>query len=549
MTVSKLAVDENVAAGTVVGTFTTTDPDAGDTFTYILVPGTGDTDNSAFTVDGSQLKINSSPDFETKSSYNIRVQTTDAGGASYTKQLTIAVNNLDDPGVNDAPTDVTVSELAIDENVAAGTVVGTFITSDPDPVDTFTYSLVTGTGDTDNGAFTVDGSQLKINSSPDFETKSSYNIRVRTTDATGAFFDKELAIAVNNLDDSGVNDVPTLTKNANNDIFTIKGKGNSEKATLSVKLTEQSSNQIYELGVFAVDDEQGKIQGIASSDAGYTEAALKRSKVILSSLTNYPTGFNADLSSLAEFTSGEHLRFYLIPSSTTDSILAGQAPFKNVLISDSTNLKITSLSNNNFSLSWKASNSNEFQDLVVKIQATDENLPLGAASQGHQQGELLDLRGVTQAVKADFVVNREAAYNNFVGFYKVADENGGIDTNGDGTADILVGQAGYTEAAVRGRVTGIDLMVKNQGTATSSGTFEPDSLFAPFIIVNGKPDAILDGNANNDPKAYFTFLGANSDKTDHIRLLKNNTFGFEDLGNGGDKDFNDMIVHVNLNFV
>ncbi|MEH2288037.1 DUF4114 domain-containing protein, partial [Nostoc sp.] len=440
-----------------------------------------------------------------------------------------------------------ISQLNVNENVAAGTVIGTFTTTDPDANDTFTYSLIPGTGDTDNGAFTVDGSQLKINSSPDFETKSSYNIRVRTTDATGAFFDKELAIAVNNLDDSGVNDVPTLTRN--NDIFTIKGRGNSEKASLSVKLTEQSPNQIYELGVFAVDDEQGKIQGIASNDAGYTEAALKRSKVIISSLTNYPTGFNPDLSTLGEFTSGEQLRFFLVPGSTTDSILAGQAPFQNVLVSDPTNLKITSLSDNNFSLAWKGSNSNEFQDLVLKIQATDEDLLLGAASQGKQQGELLDLRGVTQAVKADFVVNREAAYDNFVGFYKVADENGGIDTNGDGTADILVGQAGYTEAAVRGRVPGIDLTVNNQGIATSSGTFGPDSLFAPFIIANGKPDAILDGNANNDPNAYFIFLGANSDKTDHIRLLGNNTFGFEDLANGGDKDFNDVIVHVNLNVV
>ncbi|MGF1936166.1 MAG: DUF4347 domain-containing protein [Nostoc sp. ChiQUE02] len=547
LTVTELAVDENVPAGTVVGTFITSDPDAGDTFTYSLVAGTGDTDNNAFTVDGNQLKINASPDFETKSSYNIRVRTTDSGGVTYEKALAIAVNNLDDPGVNDAPTDLTVSQLVVDENVSAGTVVGTFTTSDPDPNDTFTYTLVPGTGDTDNAAFTVDGNQLKINTSPDFETKSSYNIRVQTTDASGVTYVKELTIAVNNLDDSDGNDIPTLTKNANNDIFTIKGKGNGEKATLSVKLTGQSSNQIYELGVFAVDDEQGKIQGIASSDAGYTEAALKRSKVILSSLTNYPTGFSSDLASLAEFTSGQQLRFYLVRNnSTTDSILAGQAAFTDVLISDSTNVKITSLGNNNFSLSWKASNNAEFQDLMVTIQATDEDLPLGTGLQGNQQRELLDLRGVTQPVKADFVVNREAAYNNFVGFYQVADENGGIDTNGDGTADILVGQAGYAEAAVRGRVAGIDLTVNNQGSASYSGAFEPDSLFAPFLIVNGRPDAILDGNANNNPAVYFAFLGANSDKTDHIRLLENNTFGFEDLAKGGDKDFNDMIVHVNL---
>lgn len=31
-----------------------------------------------------------------------------------------------------------------------------------------------------------------------------------------------------------------------------------------------------------------------------------------------------------------------------------------------------------------------------------------------------------------------------------------------------------------------------------------------------------------------TYLGANTDKVDHIQLLGNNTFGFEDLANGGE---------------
>ncbi|MEI1376034.1 DUF4114 domain-containing protein [Nostoc sp. UHCC 0926] len=57
---------------------------------------------------------------------------------------------------------------------------------------------------------------------------------------------------------------------------------------------------------------------------------------------------------------------------------------------------------------------------------------------------------------------------------------------------------------------------------------------------------ILDSNANNDPNVYFAFLGANSDQVDHIRLLENNTFGFEDLANCGDKDYNNVIVQVNL---
>ena len=71
---------ENQAAGTAVGTFSTTDPDAGDTHTYTLVAGTGDTDNASFQISGGQLQTAAMFDFETKSSYTIRVRTTDSGG-------------------------------------------------------------------------------------------------------------------------------------------------------------------------------------------------------------------------------------------------------------------------------------------------------------------------------------------------------------------------------------------------------------------------------------------------------------------------------------
>ncbi len=182
----------------------------------------------------------------------------------------------------------------------------------------------------------------------------------------------------------------------------------------------------------------------------------------------------------------------------------------------------------------------------MKIGGTNQSLAVGTNLQGNSQAELIDLRTQTQLMKADFTVNREAAFDNFVGFYKITDKNGGIDTNDDGNADILPGQAGYTQAAVRGRVAGIDLTVSNQGTATLTGNFLAGAIYAPFIIANGRPDAILDSNANNDPAVYFSFLGANTDKVDHIRVLGDNIFGFEDLANGGDKDFNDLILRVNL---
>jgi RHS repeat-associated protein len=190
---------ENVAAGSVIGSFSSTDPDANNTFTYSLVTGTGDADNVAFSIVGNQLKINASPDFESKSSYSIRVRTIDQGGLSYEKTLAIAITDL-----NETPTSLVLSNSITAENVAAGSVIGSFASTDPDVNNTFTYSLVTGTGSTDNAAFSVVGNQLKINASPDFEAKSSYSVRVRTTDQGGLSFDQVFTVSV-----TDVNEVPT----------------------------------------------------------------------------------------------------------------------------------------------------------------------------------------------------------------------------------------------------------------------------------------------------------------------------------------------------
>ncbi|MEH1961769.1 MAG: hypothetical protein V7L05_18180, partial [Nostoc sp.] len=139
LSLSDTTVNENVAASTVIGTFSSTDPDTGNTFTYSLVAGAGDTDNSAFTIKDDKLQINASPDFENKPSYNIRVQTQDNGELTFEKPLIITIND-----VNEAPTGLALDKTDVNENVAASTVIGTFSSTDPDTGNTFTYSLVAG---------------------------------------------------------------------------------------------------------------------------------------------------------------------------------------------------------------------------------------------------------------------------------------------------------------------------------------------------------------------------------------------------------------------
>src|SRR5262249_5169745 len=67
---SGTSVAENQPSGTTVGTLSTTDPDSGDSHTYSLVSGPGDTDNASFTIVGNELKTAASFNFEAQSSYS-----------------------------------------------------------------------------------------------------------------------------------------------------------------------------------------------------------------------------------------------------------------------------------------------------------------------------------------------------------------------------------------------------------------------------------------------------------------------------------------------
>jgi len=110
-----------------------------------------------------------------------------------------SISNVLSRQFNTLPTDISLSSSSVEENNQAGDVIGLLSSTDPDINDSHTYSLVSGTGDTDNGSFTIDGSQLKAAVAFDFETKSSYSIRIKTDDGQGGTFEKEFTINILNV--------------------------------------------------------------------------------------------------------------------------------------------------------------------------------------------------------------------------------------------------------------------------------------------------------------------------------------------------------------
>ena len=68
-----------------------------------------------------------------------------------------------------------------------------------------------------------------------------------------------------------------------------------------------------------------------------------------------------------------------------------------------------------------------------------------------------------------------------------------------------------------------------------------------FITVVNPNNLDTNPNSVSDPVAYFSFSEVNPDRSEHLRSIGNNVYGFEDLPGGGDRDFNDAIFSFTFN--
>ncbi len=143
--------------------------------------------------------------------------------------------------------------------------------------------------------------------------------------------------------------------------------------------------------------------------------------------------------------------------------------------------------------------------------------------------ELIDLRSSTAPVTASYSISRDASFNNEVYFYQVDDITGSVD-------GVAVGSENYLATAID-NILSPAFSTSNGNTETGTVDFEA-GLMAALMIQDGGLAEALDGSA----AVYTSYLGANSNRADHIKVLNGSTFGFEDLPNGGDQDFNDIVI-------
>lgn len=143
----------------------------------------------------------------------------------------------------------------------------------------------------------------------------------------------------------------------------------------------------------------------------------------------------------------------------------------------------------------------------------------------------LDWSGFQGDVDVTYTISREADFDNEVYFYNVDDVTGMI-------GGVEAGIDGYLEAAL-GNIITPAFSTTDDNEETGIFTMEAGSVIGTMIIADG---TLMDAE-NGSATVYFSF-GTGSDGFDHIRLKEgtNNVFEYEDLPNGGDQDFNDIVI-------
>ncbi|XP_062505201.1 protocadherin Fat 4-like isoform X3 [Corticium candelabrum] len=209
-------VNENEAAGTLIGTVEghdedtnqkltmTLDDDGGGRFSISSASAVVCSSTSKITgvntVCSAKIYVAGTLNHEVTNRHTIIVRATDTGGLFVATKFTISV--LD---VNDPPRDIQLASgnPQVRENDNNG-VVGELITTDDDTTQTHAYKLLDGAA----GCFVIVGREVKVSAKAilNYETAQQYTIRVMSTDSGTPPLSKTKSFTIKILD---VNEKPT----------------------------------------------------------------------------------------------------------------------------------------------------------------------------------------------------------------------------------------------------------------------------------------------------------------------------------------------------
>ena len=237
-------LSENSINGTLVGTLSASDVDAGDVLTFSLISGNTSGAFSINTSTGAITVANTAAiDFETNGTFTLTAQVADRAGLTHQQLVTVTLSD-----VNERPT-ILAGTYHINEWSSVGSLVGMVSASDVDAGDLLTYSFVTGnTG----GRFAIDPStgDITVANGAGFthESQSSFTITVQVQDAAGLSHSANMTVVVDNVNESpvAVNDQYAINQFATLTTATINGllvnDSDSDSTVITASLVQGPQN-------------------------------------------------------------------------------------------------------------------------------------------------------------------------------------------------------------------------------------------------------------------------------------------------------------------
>ena len=191
------SVAEHTDSGTNIGAAVAATDANNDTLTYSL----GGTDADAFQIVSTtgQLQTKAALDYETKTSYSVKVSVSDGNSGSDSINVTINVTDANDPPVF---TDGDSTTRTVAEHTGTNIDIGDAIAATDVNNDTLTYSL----GGTDAASFGIVSTtgQLQTSAALDYETKTSYSVTVSVSDGNGGSDSITVTINVTDINEGTV---------------------------------------------------------------------------------------------------------------------------------------------------------------------------------------------------------------------------------------------------------------------------------------------------------------------------------------------------------
>jgi Domain of unknown function (DUF4114)/RTX calcium-binding nonapeptide repeat (4 copies) len=318
--------------------------------------------------------------------------------------VTVIANNV----TNLAPTDIvfsnTVTSIAENTSTTTRIKIADLAVTD-DNVGTNRLTLA---GD-DAASFEIEGNilYLKANTVLDFETKTSFDVTVNVDDATVGFTPDtsgNITLTVTNVNESSTAISPIAT---NPGLLQLSpGDGATTSLTLT-KISSQTPSR-NELGIFAVDDNNGTVNGITPGQAGYLAAVLSRSQTVFSTLSDsaVDTAFNGLSTRTINLPTGSKFGFYLatnssiedVPPNVVFSFPSNGNTFQNAQITQPGGITRIAFEETS------GGGDRDFNDLIFQVQTAAGPGPIAITQQGKK--EIFDLTGGATAVNVNFNVQR-----------------------------------------------------------------------------------------------------------------------------------------------